>query len=140
MKRRNFLVRILKGFWSAVILGSIYPIFKFLYPKSATDNDVSVIKIGRVDDFMGKSFRLYKFGRKRVILIRLGEGRMVALSAKCTHLGCTVRYIKSRNIIKCPCHGGEYSIDGRVLKGPPKKPLQKYEVKVKNGEIYIARI
>jgi cytochrome b6-f complex iron-sulfur subunit len=140
MRRRNFLIKILKSFWSAVILGSIYPIFRFLYPKLSTNNDVDIVKVGRVEDFTGRSFRLYKFGRRRIILIQLGENRIVALSAKCTHLGCTVRYIKSRNIIKCPCHGGEYSIDGRVLKGPPKKPLQKYDVKVRNGEIYIARI
>ena len=58
------------------------------------------------------------------LLIRTGEDRFVAFSQKCTHLSCAVTYSKERGRIECPCHQGYFSVDdGRVLQGPPPRPL-----------------
>ena len=58
------------------------------------------------------------------ILIRRGEDEYVAFSQKCTHLSCAVYYAPNRDRLECPCHEGYFSVrDGRVLQGPPQRPL-----------------
>jgi Rieske Fe-S protein len=58
------------------------------------------------------------------VLIRLGEDRYAAFSQKCTHLSCAVYYERASNQLVCPCHEGRFSAeDGRVLAGPPMRPL-----------------
>jgi Rieske Fe-S protein len=59
-------------------------------------------------------------------------------SATCTHRGCTVNRV-SGGMIRCPCHGSQFSIeDGSVKAGPAPKPLPRVPLKVKNGEISVA--
>ena len=58
------------------------------------------------------------------LVIRTGENAFSAFSQKCTHLSCAVYYSKERDRIECPCHQGFFSAqDGRVLAGPPPRPL-----------------
>lgn len=52
----------------------------------------------------------------------------IAVSAVCTHQGCTVSYQSSANDFVCPCHGGVYSINGSVISGPPPSALKQYTV------------
>jgi Rieske Fe-S protein len=50
----------------------------------------------------------------------------VALSSRCQHLGCPVRYVEAAQRFICPCHGGVYDFTGRVAGGPPVKPLDRF--------------
>jgi menaquinol-cytochrome c reductase iron-sulfur subunit len=61
----------------------------------------------------------------------------IALSNICTHLGCRVRWISEQGEFFCPCHNGIFNKDGEVVSGPPPKPLNRYEVKVENDQIFI---
>lgn len=63
-----------------------------------------------------------------VIVIRTGTSSFVALSALCTHQGCTVGYNSNSKQLVCPCHGGTFDTNGNVLGGPPPKALQKFTV------------
>jgi Rieske Fe-S protein len=56
-----------------------------------------------------------------------------ALSTSCTHLGCGVAWNAERKAFLCPCHGGVYGADGRVLAGPPPRPLAKAPLLVAGG-------
>ena len=67
--------------------------------------------------------------RQTVFLVRDGDG-VKALSATCTHLGCQVRWERERKQFLCPCHGGVYDVQGRVLDGPPPRPLDSVDVRV----------
>ncbi len=67
--------------------------------------------------------------RQTVFLVRDGDG-VRALSATCTHLGCQVRWEKEKKRFLCPCHGGVYDAQGRVLEGPPPRPLDTIAVRV----------
>ena len=67
--------------------------------------------------------------RQTVFLVREGEA-VKALSATCTHLGCQVRWDGDAKRFRCPCHGGEYDAQGRVVAGPPPRPLDPIEVRV----------
>jgi Rieske Fe-S protein len=58
------------------------------------------------------------------ILIRPSENEFLAYSQKCTHLSCAVYYAPRKEQFECPCHLGYFSAkDGRVLAGPPQRPL-----------------
>ena len=85
---------------------------------------------------------IFKFGAEPCLLIHLPEGKWVALSAKCTHLGCTVQYEPDRQRIFCACHGGTYDpANGHNIAGPPPKPLKQFVVKdVSDTSVTISRV
>lgn len=62
-----------------------------------------------------------------------------AISNVCTHLGCRVRWIPSENKFACPCHNGVFAKDGSVISGPPPRPLDRYQIKVENGILFVLR-
>jgi nitrite reductase/ring-hydroxylating ferredoxin subunit len=57
-------------------------------------------------------------------LHRTDDGRLNALSARCTHLGCAVAFNDGEQTWDCPCHGSRYALDGTVVQGPATDPLQ----------------
>lgn len=61
----------------------------------------------------------------------------VAMSNICTHLGCRVRWIDDREEFFCPCHNGVFNKDGRVVSGPVPRPLDQFETKVENGQLFV---
>ncbi|HXO07445.1 MAG TPA: ubiquinol-cytochrome c reductase iron-sulfur subunit, partial [Solirubrobacteraceae bacterium] len=52
--------------------------------------------------------------------------RFVALSDRCMHLGCPVRFVAAADRFICPCHGGVYDFRGMVAGGPPVRPLDRF--------------
>jgi menaquinol-cytochrome c reductase iron-sulfur subunit len=54
----------------------------------------------------------------------------VALSSRCMHLGCPVRYVSAAERFICPCHGGVYDFRGLVAGGPPVRPLDRFYTRV----------
>jgi Rieske Fe-S protein len=78
----------------------------------------------------------YPTDRDPAILVRTRDGKVSAFSQKCTHLSCAVYYSAEHNRLECPCHEGYFSVEsGRVLQGPPPRPLPKIRVEERGGEI-----
>ena len=63
----------------------------------------------------------------------------IALSNICTHLGCRVRWVEEQEGFFCPCHNAIFGPDGSVQTGPPPRPLDRFETKVEDGQIFIRR-
>jgi len=61
----------------------------------------------------------------------------IAMSNICTHLGCHIRWIAEQNHFFCPCHNGVFDASGNVLAGPPPRPLNRYDVKVENDQLFV---
>jgi Rieske Fe-S protein len=61
----------------------------------------------------------------------------VAISNRCMHLGCPVRYVSASERFICPCHGGVYEFDGKVAGGPPVRPLDRFDTKVVHGRVKV---
>jgi menaquinol-cytochrome c reductase iron-sulfur subunit len=61
----------------------------------------------------------------------------IALSSRCMHLGCPVRWTSAANRFICPCHGGVYSFTGAVSGGPPVRPLDHFYTRVRNGQVEV---
>jgi Rieske Fe-S protein len=66
-----------------------------------------------------------------------GGGDFIALSTRCMHLGCPVRFTAASQRFICPCHGGVYDFTGRVTGGPPVRPLDHFYTRVRNGQVEI---
>jgi Rieske Fe-S protein len=61
----------------------------------------------------------------------------IAISTRCMHLGCPVRYVEAAERFICPCHGGVYDKVGRVDGGPPVRPLDRFYTRVRNGKVEV---
>jgi Rieske Fe-S protein len=61
----------------------------------------------------------------------------VAVSTRCMHLGCPVRYVEAAGRFICPCHGGVYNFRGEVDGGPPVRPLDRFYTRVRNGRLEV---
>jgi menaquinol-cytochrome c reductase iron-sulfur subunit len=64
-------------------------------------------------------------------------GDFVALSTRCMHLGCPVRFVAASKRFICPCHGGVYDFTGKVSGGPPVRPLDRFYVRVRNEQLEV---
>jgi cytochrome b6-f complex iron-sulfur subunit len=65
------------------------------------------------------------------------EGTIAAFSAICTHEGCLVEWSPARRILLCPCHDGQYDLEGKVIAGPPPAPLLRFRVVVEDNSVYL---
>ena len=71
------------------------------------------------------------------LLIRLREGTLVAYGQECTHLACAVIPQPERDQLRCPCHNAYFEInEGRPIAGPPRRPLPRITLQVREGFIY----
>ena len=74
---------------------------------------------------------------QREWLLREEEG-MYAIFAKCTHLGCTPRWLVAENKFKCPCHGSGFYKTGINFEGPAPRPLERVRItKAEDGQVVI---
>jgi Rieske Fe-S protein len=64
------------------------------------------------------------------------DGAIVALSSRCTHLGCPVVHRPDDEAapLHCPCHDAAFAADGRVLAGPPRRPLDRLTLEIPEAE------
>ena len=69
-----------------------------------------------------------------IYLMREGDA-VVAIDARCTHLGCTVRWKEDE--FRCPCHAGVFDGDGKPVSGPVSEPLRRLETRVRNGQVEV---
>lgn len=72
-----------------------------------------------------------------LILVRMGEREVKAMSTVCTHLGCTVYWEQANQEFYCPCHAGRFDKDGNVIAGPPPAPLETYNTEIEGGNVFI---
>jgi menaquinol-cytochrome c reductase iron-sulfur subunit len=65
--------------------------------------------------------------------------QFIAISHRCMHLGCPVRFVSAAQRFICPCHGGVYDFQGQVDGGPPVRPLDRFYTRVRGGKVEIGR-
>ncbi len=61
----------------------------------------------------------------------------IAISSRCAHLGCPVRWVDAAERFICPCHGGVYDLLGRRVGGPPVRPLDRFYTRVKGENVEV---
>ena len=73
---------------------------------------------------------------QRVIILRRGD-EVRALSGTCTHLGCQVKWQADKDRFFCPCHLGVFDENGKVVSGPPPRPLESFKVEVVGNNVFV---
>lgn len=73
-----------------------------------------------------------------IMVIRISDTQVVALSAICTHAGCPMDYRASQQLLDCGCHGSQFSTDGRVVRGPANRPVRVYTATLTGTMITVA--
>ncbi len=63
--------------------------------------------------------------------------KILAVNPRCTHKGCTVKWMTSEKRYECPCHDSDFAADGKVLKGPATEPLVNYTAKIVGGDVVV---
>ena len=138
-KRRSFLGWILGGGFAASIFSFLYPAFRFMDPPPVPEASTNEVTAGKVQDLRPNSGKIVKFGSRPALLVRVSDSEWRAFSAICTHLNCTVQYQDSTQQIWCACHNGFYDMNGKVVSGPPPRPLEEFAVHVRGDEIVISK-
>lgn len=114
------------------------PAARFARPPDGTTGSAASVTLA-LDALRAAGSRLVEVGGEPVLVVALPDGAVRALSARCTHLGCTVRFARASGEIECPCHGARFGVDGRVVAGPAPAPLAAYEVTEAGGAVVIER-
>ena len=115
--RRKFLGTVI------LVLAGVFSLGKFLSPRVRSRK--TLLSAPRAE-LPVQGALVYK--EARGALMREGEA-VYALSLVCTHLGCTGNVTPTELI--CPCHGSTFDRQGRVLKGPADRQLERYQVVVR---------
>jgi Rieske Fe-S protein len=82
-----------------------------------------------IDALETKRFVIVPAAGTRILVFRDQQHELRALDARCTHEGCTVQYVAAEADIWCACHNARFDVDGRVLSGPPPRPLPRYDIR-----------
>ncbi|MEJ2084962.1 MAG: ubiquinol-cytochrome c reductase iron-sulfur subunit [Acidobacteriota bacterium] len=112
--------------FTAAIGGCLSAFNRFMYPNVLYEPATS-FKVGDPEDF-GKGIVDERFKESNGVWIVNSEGRLYALIAICTHLGCPPNWLEGQNKFKCPCHGSGYYKSGINFEGPTPRPLERARI------------
>ncbi len=135
--RRSFLARVWTFLGIAVLLQFLAGAVFFLGSgrKEAEGEVAEKLVAGAVADFPSGSVTLIAKGH--LYLSRLDDGGFLAISRKCTHLGCAVPWVDERKQFECPCHASVFDMTGKVLKSPAPRALDLFPVTFEDGLVMI---
>jgi menaquinol-cytochrome c reductase iron-sulfur subunit len=105
------------------------------------------VPVGPADQFSEERREItYEFSKRdgwytarqlrRVVVGKQPEG-FIVLSTECTHAGCGVEWQPDQQRFFCPCHQGIFNADGTVQGGPPPRPLDRLEARVRDGVLEV---
>lgn len=103
--------------------------------KDLHSDELRVVTAGTIKDFTPGTVTPIPQGQ--FYMACLENGGLLALSKKCTHLGCAVPWNEEQQRFVCPCHGSTFSITGEVLSAPAPRPLDIYPVRIEDGQIKV---
>lgn len=137
--RRRIIELFLGGGLLASFASFIYPILRYLVPPAVAELGGDEIVAAKVAELKPNSSKIFRFGSRPGLLILNNDGTYSAMSATCTHLGCTVQYRNDLRQVWCACHNGIYDLNGRNVSGPPPRPLDKFDVHLRGDEVVVSR-
>ena len=137
--RRHFVNILLGTGLLASAASFLYPLLRYLIPPKLPDLGSGAVLAAKVAELKPNSAKTFRFGTRPGLLIETAAGEYRAMSASCTHLGCTVQYRPDLRQVWCACHNGGYDLNGRNISGPPPRPLELFDVQVRSDEIFVRR-
>ncbi len=135
--RRSFLSRIWTGLGIVALLQLLAGTVVFLASgrKRANKYKPQFLEAGATNDFPPGSVTLIVRGH--LYLTRLDDGGFLAISRKCTHLGCAVPWVAERKQFECPCHASVFDMTGNVIKAPAPRALDLFPITIEHDIVRI---
>lgn len=137
INRRDFLKTIWKGLGIIAAIEVVGGFSAFIFSGKSKNVDAAkhLFEAGAIDLFVPESVTAFMGGR--FYLARQKDGGFIALSMKCTHLGCAIAWEEKHKRFVCPCHASAFSMKGEVLNPPAARPLDYYPVMIENGIVKV---
>jgi len=136
--RRSFLNKLWIVLGVLALVELVALVIAFFHPRKEREkagDSEGILETGSVDKFALNS--VTAFVRGKFYLARLEDGGFLALSRKCTHLGCTVPWSSKEMKFVCPCHASVYDIRGEVVSAPAPRPLDLHHVFIENNIVKV---
>jgi Rieske Fe-S protein len=150
LKREGFLKISIFGIGGLISLSLGLPAIEYVISPARNETQAQAwIRVGSITKVETGTPTLFKIKIERTtgwitneeelsLYVLTENGRdYTAMSNICTHLGCRVRWIADKGQFFCPCHNGVFSKTGENISGPPPKPLNRYQTKIENNELFI---
>lgn len=146
---RRELIKFMVLTSGAFVVGQAWLVWRRFRGKPAVD--LPGIPVATVDELAiggAKTFH-YPEGSTPRILVRTGESSFVAYDQQCTHLLCPVvpavnpelSVAEGTNALHCPCHNGWFDLQtGNPTAGPPRRPLPKVTLEVRDRTVFATGI
>jgi Rieske Fe-S protein len=110
-----------------------------MIPPPVGESTSRSVVAANINELKNNSGKIFKFGSKPALLVRMVNGEYRAYTAVCTHLNCTVQYRNDLRQIWCACHNGVFDLAGRTVSGPPPRPLETFQVNVQGEDVVVTR-
>lgn len=132
ISRRKFIGYLLG---SLVAVEAVWVLLKSTGRKPESKKAQELFDAGLIDSFHKN--QIYPFTSGRFNLVRYNDGAFMAMSTKCTHLGCVVNTNTDKSGFTCPCHSSSFDAYGEVLASPATRPLDTYPIIFKDNHIWV---
>lgn len=150
--RRNFFTGAIYGLWGLITAAVALPAGAYLLivPRPRRPDDF--IEVADLKQLKEKDPEEIVFRRNRrdgwkvtsekssAWVVKMSEDKAIAYVPSCTHLGCAFHWDERNNNFLCPCHTSTFSIEGAPLAGPALRPLDRYDVQVRDGKLFVGSI
>lgn len=134
--RRTFLSRAWAGLGLLASAELVYAVGATVAARAEGGAEAAgLVEAGPVEEFAPDSVRA--FPQWKLYLVRFGDGGFLALSSRCTHLGCTVGWDEERKTFPCPCHGSTFDLRGEVSGPPALRALDLFPVVIEGGVVKV---
>ena len=137
VNRRDFFNIAWKGLGilAGIELIGVSTTFMFSGKSKNNKSPKQLLEAGPVDSFARNTVSAFMGGR--FYLARQQDGGFIALSLRCTHLGCSIAWEEQQKRFVCPCHSSAFDINGEVLNPPAARALDYYPVLIENGIVKV---
>jgi cytochrome b6-f complex iron-sulfur subunit len=135
--RRDYLTTAWKALGLVAVVECAGVVAAFLWPRARGEGESrsAIIDAGPVAEFTPSS--VTAFAKGHFYLVRLVDGGFLALSARCSHLGCSVPWDEKTNTFRCPCHASVFDMNGDVNSPPAPRALDLFPVRIEAGVVKV---
>jgi menaquinol-cytochrome c reductase iron-sulfur subunit len=150
LDRRSFVKIVTAALGSIMAAVAGLPMIQyFISPALGKSADEEWIPLGSLDNFPQDIPTLFNFTKVKVngwekssqsygaFVINRSDGEVVVFSDVCTHLSCRLGWNPDIDEFYCPCHAASFYQDGTVKTGPPPRPMDRYEIRLEEGQLFI---
>jgi len=152
VSRRQFLRNSIFAAGGTIAAGLLYPAVRyFLYPAIRSQETppftplvpLATITIGQpifltYEERTKDGWAVVTKSKGAWVVYRGGDD-VTVFNPSCTHLGCGYSWSTEKALFLCPCHAGVFDISGKVLSGPPPRPLDRIEHRIDNGTLFVGQ-